>query len=69
MTLNDKNNWRLRFKQFSMVLASSVVLGALILDVMDKDGKNLIGIAPSLFVFIAAVFGVDYFSKPSEEKE
>lgn len=68
MTLQNKNRWRLCFKIFSMILAATVLASAIIMDYINKDAKNLISIAPALFVFIGAVFGADYFSNAKDDK-
>lgn len=69
MTIVNKNKWRLRFKVFSMILATGVFLGAVYMDSISREAKNLIAIAPALFVFIGAVFAADYFSKPQGDDE
>jgi polyferredoxin len=67
MNIAQKNKWRLIFKIVSMALAFIILISAIIMDYSDKEAKNLISIAPMLFVFIGAVFGADYFSKPHDD--
>lgn len=68
MDLNEKNKWRLRFKIYSMILVTAVLVVGIWLAVIDKAAA-FIGIATNIIVFATGVFGIDYFTKPGEERK
>ena len=67
MDLEEKNKWRLRFKIYSMILVTMVLVIGVWLTMIDKVAA-FIGIATNVIVFAAGVFGIDYFSKPSDDR-
>jgi len=66
MNLQNKNLWRLRFRILCFIIATSILIAVIYMDSINKDAKNLIAIAPSIFAFISAVFAIDYYTKPKD---
>ncbi len=66
MTIQDKNKWRLRFKLYAASLVLMILIIGAYLAFQDK-GDNFAIIAGSVITFATGVFGVDYFSKPTQE--
>ena len=69
MTLHQKNINRLRFKWIAVCLIVLSVVGGFVLAWHEKKIDGFGTIVGSASVFATGIFGVDYFSKPSEEQQ
>lgn len=66
MTLDEKNQWRLRFKIASVTLMTiAMLIGAVLAYLGKLDGFG--AIVGSVAGFAGLVFGVDYFSSPTKD--
>ena len=67
MTIDEKDKARLIFKYISIFLVILVLIGGIILASLGK-AEGFIGIAGPICTFAGAVFGIDYFSVPKDNK-
>lgn len=68
MTIDEKDNWRLRFKMLSIGLVFGVLVGGIILALNDRV-SGFAGIAGAVCTFAGAVFGIDYYTSPKDKNK
>lgn len=67
MTIEDKNKWRVRFKVFAALLVLGVLVGGVVLALAGKIA-GFAGIAGAVCTFATGVFGMDYWTSPTDTK-